>query len=78
MPRRRTAPELARKSTLSRGRPFWSKSTPEPTVGVTANFTLGFETTPTELTLWVESPPIDGQLPNLLVDDMTVKILSAD
>ncbi len=45
---------------------------------LTANFTLGFATAPSELTLWVESPPIDGQLPNLLVDDMTVEILSAD
>ena len=45
---------------------------------LTANFTLGFATTPSELTLYVESPAIDGQLPNLLVDDMTVKILSAD
>jgi endo-1,4-beta-xylanase len=44
---------------------------------LTANFTLGFANTPSELTLWVESPPIDGQLPNVLVDDMTVKILSA-
>jgi hypothetical protein len=45
---------------------------------LTANFTVGFANTPSELTLWIESPAIDGQLPNLLVDDMTVKILSAD
>jgi GH35 family endo-1,4-beta-xylanase len=45
---------------------------------LTANFTLGFATAPSELTLYVESPAIDAQLPNLLVDDLTVRVLNAN
>lgn len=45
---------------------------------LSANFTLGFATTPSELTLYFESPAVDAQFPNLLVDDVTVKILNAD
>lgn len=45
---------------------------------LTANFTLGFATTPSELTLFFESPAVDAQFPNLLVDDVTIKVLTAD
>jgi endo-1,4-beta-xylanase len=45
---------------------------------LTANFTLGFATTPSELTLYFESPAVDAQFPNLLVDDVTVKILHSN
>jgi GH35 family endo-1,4-beta-xylanase len=45
---------------------------------LTANFTLGFATAPSELTLYFESPAVNATFPNLLVDDVTVKILKAD
>ena len=46
---------------------------------LSANFAAGWEAAPTELVLYFESPDLrGGQFANILVDDVSVRVLSSD
>jgi hypothetical protein len=43
---------------------------------LSGNVTLGWQTAPSELMLYFESPAVGGTYANLFVDDVTIRVLS--